>query len=238
MVDAFDGRSHDGAGPGGGQPGGGGNRWGGRTPCLAGPTPTRYRGLPLEPAAPPLSHWDPTTSDMSEIARLSSLLEESGDPRNPGALELRELLVTTRSVAVVGLSRDTRKPARRVPSYLATKGLDIIPVNPFADRLLGRKAHPRLSSVTEPVDMVLVFRPSEDAGEVLLDTLSRPERPAVWLPEGVLAPEAAKVARSRGITVVQDLCIYLAFRELEDFVPRPAAPLREALPPPPHDPWA
>ncbi|MEX2529473.1 MAG: CoA-binding protein [Gemmatimonadota bacterium] len=173
---------------------------------------------------------------MSEIARLSILLEQSGDPRNPSAPELRALLATTRSVAVVGLSRDTRKPARRVPSYLATKGLEVIPVNPFADRLLGRKAHPHLSSVTQPVDMVLVFRPSAEAGQVLLDTISRPERPAVWLPEGVLAHKAAGAARSRGLTVVQDLCIYLAFRELDDFVPRPAVPLREALPPPPHDP--
>jgi uncharacterized protein len=211
-------------------------------PFLAGHTADTYRVLPLESAAPAPSssgpHWDSTTAEMSEIDRLSTLLEQSGDPANPNALELRGLLSSARRIAVVGLSRDIRKPARRVPSFLATKGLEVVPVNPFADRLLGRKAHPHLSSVSGPVDIVLVFRPSEAAGEVLLDALSRPERPAVWLPEGVRAPEAAAVARSRGVTVVQDLCIYMAFRELDDFVPRPAGNLRGPPPPLQHDPWA
>ncbi|NIT86768.1 MAG: CoA-binding protein, partial [Gemmatimonadetes bacterium] len=69
-----------------------------------------------------------------------------------------------RTVAVIGLSRSPEKAARRVPSYLAAKGYDVIPVNPRADRLLGRAARDRLEEVDEPVDLVVVFRPSEAAG--------------------------------------------------------------------------
>jgi uncharacterized protein len=163
---------------------------------------------------------------------LDRVRSESGDPHNPTAAELRAILLFTRTIAVVGLSRDLAKAARRVPSYLATKGYDLIPVNPRAVRLLGRPARPSLAAVTEPVDMVLVFRPGAEAGAVVDQVAQRADRPVVWLQEGIRADEAASRARKAGITVVQDLCIFKAHRALELPVgPIPQGPPAEREPP-------
>ena len=151
---------------------------------------------------------------MSELDRLQQVLDRSSDPHNPTAAEIRDLVESVNRVAVVGLSRDPAKAARRVPSYMATKGYDIIPVNPYADRILGKKARRHLDEVTEVVDLVLVFRPSADAGEVMESAASRPERPAIWLQEGIRSDTTAARARSEGLVVVQDLCFYQVHRAL------------------------
>lgn len=141
-------------------------------------------------------------------------LSDSADPLNPPAPVLRELLASARNIGVVGMSRDPAKAARRVPSYLATKGYEIYPVNPFADRMLGRPVRRTLGQITDPLDIVLVFRPSEEAGDVVDQAATRPEQPAIWLQEGILAPEAAARARAEGIVVIQDLCIFKVHRAL------------------------
>lgn len=146
--------------------------------------------------------------------RLSHTLEASDDPHNPGADEMVRIIEDTETIAVVGLSRDPVKAARRVPSYMAAKGYEVIPVNPFAERILGKPARASLDDVTEPVDLVLVFRPSDEAGEVIRQAAKRPERPVIWLQEGIRNDEAASEARAQGLTVVQDLCIYKVHRAL------------------------
>ena len=151
---------------------------------------------------------------MGELGRLQALLDRSGDPHNPPPAKLREVVRAVQRVAVVGMSRDPAKAARRVPSYMATKGYDIIPVNPFADRILGKRARRHLDEVTEVIDMVLVFRPSREAGGVLELGAARSERPVVWLQEGIRADREAAKARADGITVIQDLCFFQAHRVL------------------------
>ena len=145
---------------------------------------------------------------------LRRLLKASSDRDNPSPDALAALLKDVQHIAVVGLSRYLEKAARRVPSYLAAKGFDVIPVNPNAERLLGRRSYPTLDDVEEPVDLVLIFRPSAVAAGVVEDALRRPEKPAIWLQTGIVADEAATVARSAGRTVVQDLCIFRAHRVL------------------------
>lgn len=117
-------------------------------------------------------------------------------------------------MAVVGISRFPEKPARRVPAYLAAKGYEIVPVNPSADRILGRQAYARLDDVADPVDIVLIFRPSEQAGAFVRAAAARPERPAIWLSEGIRADAEIAAAREEGIMAVQDLCAYKAHRAL------------------------
>ena len=150
--------------------------------------------------------------------RLSRTLGVSSDPENPGPEQIAGIIEDTRRIAVVGLSRDPTKAARRVPSYLAAKGFDVIPVNPFATRILGKNALPSLDDVTDPVDMVLVFRPSAEAGDVIRQAARRPETPVIWLQEGIKNDAAAAEARSAGITVIQDLCIYKVHHALVDMV--------------------
>lgn len=151
---------------------------------------------------------------MDDLESLARLLEQSGDPDNPSPERVAEILKSTRTIAVVGLSRDPAKAARRVPSYLAAKGYDVLPVNPNADRILGKDAVDRLSDLDREVDMVLVFRPSDEAGGVVRQAADRPERPVIWLQEGIRNDAAATEARNAGLTVVQDLCSFKAHRAL------------------------
>ncbi|MCG6987571.1 MAG: CoA-binding protein [Gemmatimonadetes bacterium] len=151
---------------------------------------------------------------MLPLAALDALLGESSDPHNPSAAEIRRLFERMRRLAVVGMSRDPTKAARRVPSYLAAKGYEVVPVNPHAERILGSIAHATLTDVVDPVDLVVVFRPSGQAGAIVDEATTRKERPAIWLQEGIRAdPEAAR-ARSLGFLVVQDLCTYKVHRAL------------------------
>jgi predicted CoA-binding protein len=115
---------------------------------------------------------------------------------------------------VIGLSRFPEKAARRVPSYLAAKGYDIVPINPNADRILGQDVYDRLSDVPDDLDMVVVFRPSAEAGAHVRDIMKRPERPVIWLQEGISAPNEIGEARAAGFTAVQDLCSFKVHRAL------------------------
>jgi predicted CoA-binding protein len=152
---------------------------------------------------------------MDGLQGLQSLLDKSGDRDNPRAEELKELMESVRSIAVVGISRNPEKPARRVPAYLASKGYDVIPVNPFVDEILGKKARDSLKDVSEPVDMVLVFRPPEEAAEIAEAAMRRHERPVIWLQKGIRVDEVAAIARGLGFTVVQDLCTYEVHKALK-----------------------
>ncbi len=153
----------------------------------------------------------PVVEKENELARL---LAASSDRGNPSPTALIALLGDVQHIAVVGLSRYLEKAARRVPSYLAAKGFDVIPVNPPAHRLLGRRSFATLAEVPEPIDMVLVFRPSADAGAVVEQAVDRPDRPAIWLQSGITSRDAVDVARSAGRAVVQDLCIFRVHRAL------------------------
>lgn len=119
-------------------------------------------------------------------------------------------------IAVVGLSRNLEKAARRVPSYLAAKGYDVIPINPNAERLLGRVSYPSLENVPGPIDLVVIFRPDAEAGRFVREAMNHPEKPAIWLQTGIRSVEAVNAARKDGRTVVQDLCIFRVHRVLMD----------------------
>lgn len=151
---------------------------------------------------------------MDRLIELRQVLAASADPHNPGAAEFRALLDQVERIGVIGLSRFPAKAARRVPSYLAAKGYEIVPINPNAERILGRDAYARLGDVQEPLDMVLIFRPSEEAGPLVAEAARRPERPAVWLQEGIFAEPEVAAARTAGVMAVQDLCAFKVHRAL------------------------
>ncbi len=153
---------------------------------------------------------------MDELAQLRHVLGTSSDADNPSAEAIAQLLDDVQHIAVVGLSRNLEKEARRVPSYLAAKGYDVIPVNPYAERLLGRVSYSDLASIPDTVDLVLIFRPSEEAGSFVEAAMARAEQPAIWLQTGIQSPAAVEVARRDGRVVVQDLCIFRVHRTLLD----------------------
>jgi len=152
---------------------------------------------------------------MDDLQEVSRLLAASSDDGNPSPEELHELLERAERIAVIGLSRSPEKAARRVPSYLGAKGYDVIPVNPNAERILGQDVYARLSDVPGEVDLVLVFRPSDEAGRHVEEATQRPERPAIWLQEGIVADAEIAAARADGITAIQDLCVFRVHRALE-----------------------
>jgi uncharacterized protein len=121
--------------------------------------------------------------------------------RNP-----QQILADSTVIAVVGASRDPLKAAHRVPLQLRKHGWRIIPVSPAGGELFGEKVHPTLADIPHPVDLVNVFRPAEEAPDVVRAALSI-GAPAVWLQLGIVSPEARKVAAEAGIDYVEDHCL-------------------------------
>ncbi|MFB6124954.1 MAG: CoA-binding protein [Halanaeroarchaeum sp.] len=119
-----------------------------------------------------------------------------------------------RRVAVVGCSTTEGKPAHDVPKYLQEHGYEIVPVNPFADEILGERAYDSVAEVPGDIDIVDVFRPSEEVPEILDAVLSREDRPVLWLQLHITHDEAAARAEAAGLTVVQDHCMKIEHENL------------------------
>ncbi|MFQ5536107.1 MAG: CoA-binding protein [Gemmatimonadota bacterium] len=151
---------------------------------------------------------------MDDLDALRHLLAESTDPDNPPAEEIRRLFETMKRIAVVGLSRDPANSARRVPAYLAAKGYEVVGVNPSLERAFGKPAVASLDEVEPPVDMVIIFRPSAEAGSFVKQALGRPDAPAIWLQQGIRADAEVAQAREEGRLAVQDLCAFKVHRAL------------------------
>jgi predicted CoA-binding protein len=128
--------------------------------------------------------------------------------------ELREILGCD-TVAVVGCSTTPGKDAHDIPRYLLDHGYDIVPVNPFADEVFGRTAHDSLSEVPGEVDVVDVFRPSDEVAGIVDETLDREDAGVIWTQLGVRDDEAAARAEAAGKRVVQDRCIKVEHQRLK-----------------------
>ncbi|HVW11133.1 MAG TPA: CoA-binding protein [Bryobacteraceae bacterium] len=124
-----------------------------------------------------------------------------------------ELLRNSRTIAVVGLSGNRRRPSYGVSEYMQSVGYRIIPVNPLETEVLGEKAYASLDAVPEPVDIVNVFRRSEFVPEIV-DAAIRIGAKCVWMQEGVMHEEAAAKARAAGLQVVMNRCILKEHRRM------------------------
>ena len=124
-----------------------------------------------------------------------------------------ELLRTSRTIAVVGLSGRRMRPSYGVSEYMQRAGYRIIPVNPQESEILGEKCFASLEDIPEPVDIVDVFRRPEFVPEIV-ESAIRIGAKTVWLQEGVIHEEAAARARAAGLSVVQDRCILKEHRKL------------------------
>jgi len=118
------------------------------------------------------------------------------------------VLRRARTIAVVGLSRSPAKDSHMVASYLKSAGYRIVPVNPTAVEILGEKAYPDLRSIPEEVDVVDVFRPSEEVGGIVDEAVAIGAK-AVWMQLGIVNEEAAEKARRAGLDVVMDRCMMI-----------------------------
>ena len=124
---------------------------------------------------------------------------------------IESVLATTKTVAVVGLSSRQNRAGYYVPAYLQENGYRIIPVNPNLDSALGETAYPDLTSVPEPIDLVLIFRRSEQVlrpVELAIEVGAK----AVWMQLGIFNQEAADKAMKAGLAVVMDACMMVEHR--------------------------
>jgi len=125
--------------------------------------------------------------------------------------ELRRHLTEGRTIAVVGMSRSPAKAAHRVPAFLIRAGYDVVPVNPFADEILDRPCHAGLADVPGHIDIVDVFRPSDDALAVVEDAVRRRQERGdvrlIWLQLGIANEHARELAAEAGIPFIQDRCM-------------------------------
>jgi predicted CoA-binding protein len=134
----------------------------------------------------------------------------------------KEILAQYRTVAVVGISRDSSKDSYRVGEYLKNHGFHIIPINPFADEILGEKCYKSLSDmppeIQKTIEIVDIFRPSEDVQTIVDQALQlrklygKPH--VIWMQLGIVNEQAAEKARNAGLTVVMNRCMMQEHRHL------------------------
>lgn len=120
--------------------------------------------------------------------------------------DILRIFETTRVIAVVGASDDVRKAAGAIPAYLASQGYRIIPVNPVRDTVLGVPAVRSLDDITEPVDVVDVFRPAGEGAEIARQAV-RIGANVIWFQPGTQSAEASGIASAAGLTVVTRICM-------------------------------
>jgi len=118
-----------------------------------------------------------------------------------------------KKIAVIGMSRHPIKAAHFVPKYLSEQGFDITPVNPTANEILGKKCYPDISSVQDPIDIVDVFRPSEQVLPVIQNAIKKKPK-VIWLQEGIHNEEAENLAREHGIDIVFNRCMLAEHQRL------------------------
>ena len=126
--------------------------------------------------------------------------------------EIKQIF-SLKKIAVVGMSRHTTKAAHFVPKYLTEQGFDITPVNPNADEILGKKSYPNISALNHLIEIVDVFRPSEQVLPIVQDAIKLKPK-VIWLQQGIHNAEAEELARSNGIMVVFNRCMLAEHQRL------------------------
>ena len=126
---------------------------------------------------------------------------------------VRDILEKSKIIAVVGLSPKPERDSHEVAKYLQDQGYRIVPVNPRADNILGEKSYPDLASIPEKVDVVDIFRRSDDVPPVVDQAIDIGAK-AVWMQLGIVNEDAAAKAREAGLGVVMDRCMLVEHRNL------------------------
>ena len=127
--------------------------------------------------------------------------------------QIRAILESARRVAVVGMSRSADKAAGHVPRYLIKCGYDVVPVNPYAGRILGMVSYSNIERVGGRIDIVDVFRPSDQVVPIVRQALAK-KPGAIWLQEGIYNREAEEMAQEAHVPLVYNRCIMVEHQRL------------------------
>ncbi|MDY6836144.1 MAG: CoA-binding protein [Chloroflexota bacterium] len=132
--------------------------------------------------------------------------------------DMRNLFENNRSIAVYGMSTDPEKPSQAVPVFLQSKGYDVIPVNPRADTIINLKSYPNLHDVEANIDVVDVFRPSDQTVAVVEEAVQRNRERGdvrvIWLQEGIVNQESQRLAEQAGLVFIQDRCMKKEYKRI------------------------
>ena len=134
------------------------------------------------------------------------------DHARPSPDPITQILRSSQTIAVVGLSSNPRRPSHEVASYLQSAGYRILPVNPNETEVLGQKSYGRLEDIAEPIDIVDVFRRSEDVPPIAASAIAIAAK-VLWLQQGITNSAAAEKARAAGLIVVEDACLFLEHKK-------------------------
>ena len=126
--------------------------------------------------------------------------------------QIRDFL-SMKKVAVIGMSKNSFKAAHYVPKYLSENGYDITPVNPTTDEILGKKCYHHVSEIEEEIDIVDIFRPSDQVLSVIQEAIKKKPK-VIWLQEGIHNFEAEELARKEGINIVFNRCMLAEHQRL------------------------
>ena len=126
--------------------------------------------------------------------------------------EIRDIL-SLNKVAVIGMSKNPSKAAHYVPKYLSENGYDITPVNPFSDEILGKKSYNFVSEIVEDVDIIDIFRPSDQVMSVIQEAIKKKPK-VIWLQEGIHNLEAEELVKNAGIKIVFNRCMLAEHQRL------------------------
>ena len=129
------------------------------------------------------------------------------------AAEIKKILESCKTIAVVGCSSNPEKAANRIPKYMKEHGYKIIPVNPNSENILNEKTYKSLSEIKENVDIVNIFRPSEECLEVVREAI-RLKPKVIWMQLVIINEEAKKLAEKNGIKAVMDKCLMVEHKRL------------------------
>jgi len=126
--------------------------------------------------------------------------------------QIRDIL-SLKKVVVIGMSKHSSKAAHFVPKYLYENGYDVIPVNPTADEILGKKCYDSVSEVNEEIEIVDIFRPSDQVLPIIQEAIKKKPK-VIWLQEGIHNSQAEELARKEGIKVVYNRCMLAEHQRL------------------------
>lgn len=132
---------------------------------------------------------------------------------NPSDAAIRALLAQPHVIAVVGCSPDPTRDSHRIAQLLIAKGHEVFPVNPSAQEILGRRCYDSVRAVPAAVDMVDIFRRSDQVGPIVDDAIAIGAK-IIWMQLGVIDAGAAERAQRAGLTVVMDRCPAIEYRRL------------------------
>jgi len=126
--------------------------------------------------------------------------------------EIKQIF-SLKNVAVIGMSRNPEKAAHYVPKYLSEQGFNILPVNPMSSEILNKKCYSSVTEVDEPIDIVDVFRPSDQVLPFVKEAIKMKPK-VIWLQQGIHNQEAEELARKEGIKVVFNRCMLAEHQRL------------------------